>query len=81
MPETVLGRILASVLLLLDAIVAKFITAPTWDSGNLANCTLAGYSGGALTVCGTALVDGLVFGDMIEALAEAWTHAVIALPA
>jgi hypothetical protein len=81
MPETVLGRIIASVLLLLDAIVAKFIAAPTWASGNLDNCTPAGYSGGALTVCGAALVDGLAFGDIMEALAETWTHAIIALPA
>jgi hypothetical protein len=56
MTETVFSRIIASVLLLVDAIMGKFVTAPTWTSGNLENCTIGGYSGGALTDCGTALV-------------------------
>jgi len=56
MTETVFSRIVASVLILVDAIIAKFVTAPTFAASNLDNCTIGGYTGGGLTDCGTALV-------------------------
>lgn len=56
MPETVFSKIIASCLVLVEAIVGKFVVAPTWDAGNILNCAPAGYTGGSLTECGTALV-------------------------
>jgi hypothetical protein len=56
MPQTMLGDIIVNALVVVDAILGKFVTGTSYSAGNLELCVPSAYTAGGLTACGTMLV-------------------------
>lgn len=56
MYDTILNNIIVKVLVLVEEILDVFVNAPTYNEGNILNCTPASFTAGTITDCGAALV-------------------------
>lgn len=56
MPQTMLGDIIVNALVIVDAILGKFVTGTSYTLGNVETCVPSAYTAGSLSACGTMLV-------------------------
>jgi hypothetical protein len=79
MIETVLGDVIARMLVFADLFVDQLVTGVTYTEGNVLNCTPATFTGGSLTTCGAAIVELLPLARILDYLAEQSQRVAVAL--